>query len=181
MSAARLLEAAQEGDVPRVRSLLDQGYSAGVRCPDTGMTALHFAAFKGHPAVAEALLAEGAHVETRDAHRLVPLHHAAVEGHVDVVKVLLEHGADPEASCDGSTPLHLALLGHHAEAAALLQAAAKPTEAGTVTSAPTPRQQTLPPPTPKAPEAPAAKPQAAPAARKQPPPKQDGGCECTLL
>lgn len=125
-----LLEAARSGDADAVRSRL----SAGVH-PDgaegDGMTALHWAAERGHEEVAGRLLEAGARVDvgTRIG-AYTPLHLAARRGSEGVVKRLLEAGADPDAATttSGVTPLHLAAVAVDGDGAvrALLRAGADP-------------------------------------------------------
>jgi ankyrin repeat protein len=76
-----------------------------------GMTALHWAAERGHVAVADVLLSAAAAVEAKTRiGSYTPLHVASRRGHGDVVRRLLEAGADPDAvtTNSGVTPLHLA-------------------------------------------------------------------------
>ena len=109
-STDRLLEAARDGAAEAVRALVGDGADASAARGD-GMTALHFAAERGHAAVARALLDAGAAVDagTRIG-RYAPLHLAARGGHGPVVALLLEAGADPNAATtnSGVTALHLA-------------------------------------------------------------------------
>lgn len=61
---------------------------------DDGMTALHWAADRGHVDVAKLLLDNSADVNARDECGQTPLHYAASCGHEAIVKILLQHGAD---------------------------------------------------------------------------------------
>ena len=105
-----LIEAARNGDVEAVRSLLAEGADVNTT-PGDGMTALHWAAERRHAAVADLLLAAGAEVEAKT--RLggyTPLHLAGRGGHGPIVSALLDAGADPHATTtnSGVTPLRLA-------------------------------------------------------------------------
>ena len=105
-----LIDAARNGDAEAVRSLLAEGADANTAQGD-GMTALHWAAERGHAAVADMLLAAGAAVEAKT--RLgsyTPLHLASRSGYGSITSALLDAGADPRATTTGSgvTPLHLA-------------------------------------------------------------------------
>ena len=105
-----LLDAARRGELEAVRELIRRGADVdGVR--GDGMTALHFAAERGHAEVARALIDAGAAVGagTRIG-RYAPLHLAARGGHGTIVARLLEAGADPNAATtnSGVTTLHLA-------------------------------------------------------------------------
>jgi ankyrin repeat protein len=79
-----------------------------------GWTPLHLAAFFGHRAAAERLLAAGAELNaaSRNALQNTPLHAAVAGGHVDVSLLLVEAGAGvnvPDAG--GHTPFHIAAEG----------------------------------------------------------------------
>ncbi len=97
-----------------------------------GMTALGWAARRGHADVVTLLLSSahgsGADVQAPDpVHRRTALHHAAFEGHVGVVRILIDHDAhlDPRDG-RGNTPLLLAAQRGHAQCVlALLSAGAR--------------------------------------------------------
>jgi len=76
-----------------------------------GWTPLHLAAFFGHKELAEALLKQGAQVDSRSKNTMqnTPLHAAAAGRQVELMKLLLEHGANPDATQEGGwTALHAA-------------------------------------------------------------------------
>ncbi len=129
-SSDRLREAARDGAVAVVRALVADGADVNAARGD-GMTALHFAAERGHAAVARALIDADAAVDagTRIG-RYAPLHLAARRGHGPVVALLLEAGADPNAATtnSGVTALHLAAAAVDARpaVAALLDHGADP-------------------------------------------------------
>ncbi len=90
-------DAAMRGDAAEVRALVRAGADVNAAQGD-GMTALHWAAERGHGEVAEVVLAAGANPEALT--RLgdyTPLHIAARNGSADVARALLRAGADPEA------------------------------------------------------------------------------------
>ena len=102
-------EAARQGDLDRVRTLLAQRNDVNIPLGD-GMTALHWAAERGDAAMASALLKAGAKVTptTRNG-GYTPLHIAARAGNGAVVQALLAAGADHKAlTTTGVTALHLA-------------------------------------------------------------------------
>ena len=98
-------DAAQRGDEDAVRALLDQGADVQTAHTD-GMTALHWAAQRGHVEMAEVLIYAGANLDavTRIGHH-TPLHVASRSGHAEVVRVLLEAGSDATTqTSSGTTP-----------------------------------------------------------------------------
>jgi ankyrin repeat protein len=103
-------DAAMKGDLAAVRALLREG--ADVNAPrGDGMSALHWAAERGHAEMAGVLVYAGANVAavTRIG-QYTPLHVAARSGSAGVVEVLLKAGApvDARAVPSGATALHLA-------------------------------------------------------------------------
>jgi ankyrin repeat protein len=122
-----LHSAAFDGDVERVRELLEKGENPNIKNKD-GITPLHVAASKGYVDVVKLLLERGADPNIKDKNGVTPLHWAAYNGHVDVVKLLLKHGADPNAEDKyGATPLHAtAKMGHVDVVKLLLERGANP-------------------------------------------------------
>jgi ankyrin repeat protein len=73
--------------------LLDHKADVNARC-HSGMTPLHYAAFRGQKAVVKLLLDNKADVNAKDDYNgLTPLHIAAKTGHKDVAELLRQHGA----------------------------------------------------------------------------------------
>jgi ankyrin repeat protein len=102
-----LFEAAFEGDVPRLLSLLDADRSL-VWDERGGLTALHLAAFAGKTEAADLILMKGADVNASRGEG-TPLYQACLNGHAEVALLLLECGAAPDiATATGETPLHVA-------------------------------------------------------------------------
>ncbi|XP_061732716.1 poly [ADP-ribose] polymerase tankyrase-1 isoform X1 [Nerophis ophidion] len=106
-----LFEACRNGDVSRVKKLVD---TANVNAKDmTGRksTPLHFAAGFGRKDVVDHLLQNGANIHARDDGGLIPLHNACSFGHSEVVSLLLCQGAEPNARDNWNyTPLHEAAI-----------------------------------------------------------------------
>jgi ankyrin repeat protein len=124
--AKQLIKAAKSGDLASVQALLARdGTLLGARDAD-GSTALHCAAWKGHPEVVAHLLAAGADVHARNANdhwRTTALHAAAHANHRAIVQALIDAGADVNATDpQGRTPLHHTTF-HKATAAAKILAA----------------------------------------------------------
>jgi ankyrin repeat protein len=125
-----LIEAALAGDVGTVTSLMERGADPDSAQGD-GMTALHWAAERGHSDVVGALVGAGASVAPRTRiGGYTPLHLASRRGHGDIVRGLLDAGADPAAvtTNSGVTALHLAAgaVGGLAAVEALLDHGADP-------------------------------------------------------
>ena len=92
-----LVDSAENGDIDRVRELLDSGvdpYSQN----DDELTALIVAAYEGHIEVVELLFNRGIDPNYQNDYGDIPLIYAAT-GHgqsderVDIIKLLLDHGA----------------------------------------------------------------------------------------
>ncbi len=103
-----LNNAAMNGDLPRVKTLLAKG--ADINAKDSnGATALIVASLYGNLEVVRELLSKGADINAKDHDGMTALMLASITGHVDVVQVLLAKGADVETKeNDGATALILA-------------------------------------------------------------------------
>ncbi|XP_046408551.1 acyl-CoA-binding domain-containing protein 6 [Ischnura elegans] len=76
---------------------------------ESGMTALHWAADRGHAEAVQLLLDAGALANGKDLEGQTPLHYAASCGHKKVAQILIKAGSDPEAvNSDGERPVDLA-------------------------------------------------------------------------
>ena len=106
-----LFEACRNGDLSKVKKLVN---TSNVNARDTAgrkSSPLHFAAGFGRKDVVEYLLQCGANVHARDDGGLIPLHNACSFGHAEVVQLLLRHGADANARDNWNyTPLHEAAI-----------------------------------------------------------------------
>ena len=89
---APLHEAAKNGDVARIGSLIAAGHDVNER--DNHHTPLHRAACYGQLAAVVALIGAGAEVDARNLYRSTPLHIAAQNGRSRIVSVLIAAGAD---------------------------------------------------------------------------------------
>jgi ankyrin repeat protein len=96
----KLLEAAKNGDLIKVQTLLEKGANPKAK-DNIGLTPLHYAADLGYVEIVELLLERGADPKAKDNIGLTPLHIAALWGHVKIVKLLLERGADPWIADNG--------------------------------------------------------------------------------
>ena len=88
-----LLEASQNGNVDKVRFLLELGANVNVT-GDLDNQPLHYAAEKGHIEVVKVLLQNGADVNAFNQKSKTPLHLATERGFMEVTKLLLQNGAE---------------------------------------------------------------------------------------
>ena len=119
-------EAADAGDVPRLRALLEQYGAAGVNDEDHHhATPVHIAASKGDLEVLMALTEKLACIKTATRFGVLPLHCAAFNGHTPIVSYLLRSNDDKVATINqqnihGLTPLHAAIMAGKVDTALLL-------------------------------------------------------------
>jgi ankyrin repeat protein len=98
-----LVDAARNGDVQTVRSLLKGGADPNQAAPD-GSTAVHWAVHADNLAMLNALLDAGAKPDGVTRYRIAPLTLAAQNGNAAIVERLLTAGANPDtASEEGQT------------------------------------------------------------------------------
>ncbi|MEE8525705.1 MAG: PQQ-binding-like beta-propeller repeat protein [Thermoanaerobaculia bacterium] len=98
ISAEKLWQAAGEGDLATVETLLDQGVDVDARTRYQA-TALTFAAEKGHLEIVRRLLEHGAAADPKDTfYHLTPLAWALSSDHLEIARLLLEHGARDAAA-----------------------------------------------------------------------------------
>ncbi|HWI64751.1 MAG TPA: ankyrin repeat domain-containing protein [Symbiobacteriaceae bacterium] len=125
-----LFEAAAVGAADRIREILSDAPTRVADYSHDGWTALHLAAFFGHPGATALLLGKGAPVSAvgRNGMANTPLHAALASNRTDVARILLEAGAEVDLG-DGAgwTPLHLAAAnGNREMVEELLQRGARP-------------------------------------------------------
>jgi ankyrin repeat protein len=121
-----VLAAAARGDVAEVRTLLERGAAVDVR-DSQGRTPLHVAAFQGHGASAQALIAAGADPALLDKQRYDAVTIAAVANDVPTLKLALELGCSAKnvtSRYDGTALIAAAHLGHDAVVRTLIRAGA---------------------------------------------------------
>ena len=116
-----LIDAVQNGDIDRVRELLDSGVNPNIKHYFNDDSPLISASFDGHTEIVKLLLESGADPNIGYRHGYTPLIFASKKGHSDVVRLLLEHGADINIRGKyGNTPLILASRGGHSDIVRLL-------------------------------------------------------------
>jgi ankyrin repeat protein len=87
-----MLQAAQRGDVAKVRQLLASDTTLVNAKGVHNKTPLHLAAGNGHKAVVELLLGHGADFTLRDHSNLTPLDRALESKHTDIAELLRKKG-----------------------------------------------------------------------------------------
>lgn len=108
--AAEVHEAAKNGDIAKLRSLLDKDHLLLYVRDEEGKTPLHWATGRGQ-LEAMRLLLDVYHVEVnvRNQNGGTALHVAASQAQPDAARLLLEHGAEVNARTkNAATPLHFA-------------------------------------------------------------------------
>jgi hypothetical protein len=102
-----VFEAAQKGQVERLKALLDQHPELlNCRPYSSGSTPLHAAAFSGRDAAVKELLARKADVNAANISGLTPLHDCVHRGTLESAAMLLDHKADLTLrNTSGQTPL----------------------------------------------------------------------------
>ncbi|KAK1791932.1 hypothetical protein P4O66_013193 [Electrophorus voltai] len=100
-----LHEAASQGRLLALRTLLSQGYNANILTIDH-VTPLHEACLGDHVACARALIEAGANVNATTIDGVTPLFNACSAGSAPCTEVLLEHGANPQPGICQPSPIH---------------------------------------------------------------------------
>ena len=88
-----ICKACREGDLERVRQLIQDGQDVNRDDNRYGDTPLMLAAFNGHDQMVHELIRAGADVNGKNNYKQIALHFASWEGHSSVVKTLTEAGA----------------------------------------------------------------------------------------
>ena len=99
----KLIEAARDGNLAAVQSLLNEGASPNdIAINDNGFSALCWASFNGHIDIVKLLLEKGAKVDNKPLSNRghLALNLAAAQGYTELVKILLDNGADVNAMDD---------------------------------------------------------------------------------
>ncbi|SFF16464.1 hypothetical protein SAMN05216378_5218 [Paenibacillus catalpae] len=91
----QLLQAAESGQVEKVRQLLKDGASLNVQ-DARGRTPVMIATYNKDFKTAKALIEAGADVNIRDNRLNSPFLYAGAEGYLDILKLTIDAGADPK-------------------------------------------------------------------------------------
>jgi hypothetical protein len=92
----KLLDACEDGNLEKVKQLLERGADVNVRGKD-GETALMIVSWYGKKKIAELLIKKGIDLNAKDNFGRTALMYASWYGHKEIVKLLLEAGADVNA------------------------------------------------------------------------------------
>lgn len=117
-----LMTASMFGKFATAAFLLGSG-ALGHLTDINGDTALHWAAYKGHPDLIRLLMYSGVDLQKPDYFGSTPLHLACLSGNVSCVKILCEKSKIELGPRDknGKTPLQLAKSHRHSEVVAILE------------------------------------------------------------
>jgi ankyrin repeat protein len=119
-SDLQLIEAAKQGDVATIASLLKMHADANASEPD-GTSALVEAAHGNHAGAVALLIKSGAKATAANSFGITPLSEAAANGNAEIVEILLKAGADANAlSAQGEPPLMTAARAGNPEAVRVL-------------------------------------------------------------
>ena len=87
---------ARQGNIERIRALIETGQSSATDTNDDGITPLHLAAITGRVPVCAYLIEKGAEVNALGGNLpATPLQWASRKGLVEVMDLLIQHGANP--------------------------------------------------------------------------------------
>jgi ankyrin repeat protein len=116
----QLIEAAKDGNVATIASLLKKHADANAAEPD-GTSALLSAAHRDHAAAVALLIKAGAKATAANSFGITPLSEAAANGNAEIVELLLKAGADANAlSAQGEPALMTAARAGNPEAVRVL-------------------------------------------------------------
>lgn len=116
-SAGEIHDATQQGDLNRVKTLIEANPELINATDDFSHTPLHFAAAGGQKEIAEFLLSKDADVNVLNGQNQSALLYAAYFGNAEILELLAARGAKlNEQDILGRTPLHYAARQHNLEA-----------------------------------------------------------------
>ena len=124
-SRFELCEAARNGKIITVTTLLRDGANPNYTDDVVGRSALHYATKLGHIRIVEILINNTipAHADLQDKEGNTALHIAVNKGHLAIAKMLLDKEVDTNLCNNvGFTPLHYAVSGDHKDLVKLLLA-----------------------------------------------------------
>ncbi len=105
-----LAYACRNGDLERVRSIIDSDRASLQSADADGNTPLHIAALQNQAGIVEFLLTQQPDIDPKNNSGETPLNIAAKRGYTELLRLLLGHRADVDATDnDGKTPLMVAV------------------------------------------------------------------------
>ncbi len=119
--AAEIHDVAQQGDIDRVKELIEENPELVNTPDDASQTPLHLAVAGGQTEIVELLISKGADVNALNTVNQSIMLYAAYFGNAEIAEMLITKGArlnDQDAF--GRAPLHYAARQHNYEATALL-------------------------------------------------------------
>lgn len=109
-----LLKAAADGDLDKVKRLVEEEMASVIARNNFGVSAIIQAANNGHTNVVEALINYGANIEDESNNGKTSLHWACYWGHYSTVQLLIQKGANISTiDVEGMTPLMSATFKKH--------------------------------------------------------------------
>lgn len=104
-------DAAREGDLTKMKMLLEKDPKLVNAKDETGRTPLHWACRGVHPDVVKFLVEKGADINALDNNQIAPLHSIAARGHTEAAELLIKKGAQINIKDYNShTPLHFTAI-----------------------------------------------------------------------
>ncbi|MGB7053706.1 MAG: ankyrin repeat domain-containing protein [bacterium] len=120
-AADEIHDAVQQGDLDRVKALVQENSDLVNIADENGQTPLHFAAAGGQNEIAEFLISKDANVNALNAVNQSLLLYAAYFGNAEIATMLIAKGATlNDQDIFGRAPLHYAARQHNLEALLLL-------------------------------------------------------------
>jgi len=121
IQAQDILKAAGDGDLAKVKELLEKNPGFINTVDEESCTLMHYAAYGGHIEIVKYLFEKGMELTMKSISDETPLHYAAVGGHTDVIKFLIQKRVNLDAQPTiYYAPLHYAIMFGKGEAAKLL-------------------------------------------------------------
>ncbi len=105
ISAQEILDAAQEGNIERVKELIEADPDQVNTKSRGGNTALHFAAMFGYLELAELLIEKNSDVNAVTNRGRIPLHYAVSRYYKEVIELLIDSGSDVNATDSDGSPV----------------------------------------------------------------------------
>jgi len=123
-NSEKLVQAARQGDIETVKSLLDAGADVETRDSKYQSSLLMWAAHEGHTDVLNLLISNGAEIDARKPTGETALWFAAQRGQLATLEILARHGADINVTgWEGATALEVARKKGHQDVVDYLRSA----------------------------------------------------------